>query len=91
MKALGAVDACALYDREASRFGDFHFVCTIHTMQSAVLIKKLEKNGWVLRSVKGSHHVYVHPTRPGHLTVPHPRKDLGMGLVHKLLKAAGLK
>jgi predicted RNA binding protein YcfA (HicA-like mRNA interferase family) len=60
-------------------------------MQSAELIKKLEKNGWVLRSVKGSHHVYVHPTRPGHLTVPHPRKDLGMGLVHKLLKAAGLK
>jgi predicted RNA binding protein YcfA (HicA-like mRNA interferase family) len=44
-----------------------------------------------LRSAKGSHHVFTHPERPGHLTVPHPRKDLGKGLVHKLLKQSGLK
>ncbi|WP_317202929.1 type II toxin-antitoxin system HicA family toxin, partial [Janthinobacterium sp.] len=30
------------------------------------------KAGWVLRSVKGSHHVYTHPDHPGHVTVPHP-------------------
>ena len=30
-------------------------------------------------------------TLPGHISVPHPRKDLGEGLVHKLLKEAGLK
>ena len=28
---------------------------------------------------------------PGHITVPHPKKDLGKGLVHKILKQAGLK
>jgi predicted RNA binding protein YcfA (HicA-like mRNA interferase family) len=33
-----------------------------------------------VRSVKGSHHVFTHPSRPGHLTVPHPKKDLGKGL-----------
>ncbi|MBK6741972.1 MAG: type II toxin-antitoxin system HicA family toxin [Hydrogenophilales bacterium] len=60
-------------------------------MDSADLIKQLEHEGWVLRGVKGSHHVYTHPERPGHLSVPHPRKDLGAGLVHKLLKQAGLK
>ena len=46
--------------------------------------------GWVLRGVKGSHHVYVHPQRPGHVTVPHPRKDLGTGLLKKLLKQTDL-
>ena len=48
------------------------------------------KAGCVLRGVKGSHHVYVHPDRPGHVTVPHPRKDLGTGLLHKLLKLTDL-
>ncbi len=59
-------------------------------MTSAELIKRMLKAGWVLRGVKGSHHVYVHPDRPGHVTVPHPRKDLGAGLVHKLLKQTDL-
>lgn len=45
----------------------------------------------MLRGVKGSHHVFSHPTRGGHISVPHPKKDLGTGLVEKLLKHAGLK
>ena len=61
-------------------------MCIIHIMTSGELIKKMLKAGWVLRSVKGSHHVYTHPDRPGHVTVPHPKKDLGTGLLHKLLK-----
>ncbi len=59
-------------------------------MKSADLIRKLEEDGWTLRGVKGSHHVFVHPEKPGHITVPHPKKDLGTGLVHKLLKQAGI-
>jgi len=33
-----------------------------------------------------------HLIKPGHppLSVPHPKKDLGVGLVHKLRKQAGL-
>jgi len=60
-------------------------------MKSAELIRKLERAGWVLRGVKGSHHIYTHPQRGGHLSIPHPRKDLGAGLIHKLMKVAGLK
>jgi predicted RNA binding protein YcfA (HicA-like mRNA interferase family) len=63
----------------------------IHNMQSKELIKMLEADGWVLRGAKGSHHVFTHPDKPGHLTVPHPKRDLGAGLVHKILKQAGLK
>ncbi len=66
-------------------------VVTITTMRSSDIIKLLETDGWVLRSVRGSHHVFNHPTRTGHISVPHPKKDLGTGLVHKLLKQAGLK
>ena len=41
--------------------------------------------------VVGSHHIFKHPTKPGHISVPHPKADLGKGLIHKLLKQAGLK
>ncbi len=66
-------------------------VCIIHIMNSAELIRKLERAGWVLRGVKGSHRIYTHPQHGGHLSIPHPRKDLGAGLLHKLMKQAGLK
>lgn len=60
-------------------------------MKSKNLIKLLEQKGWALRTVKGSHHVYTHPILPGHISVPHPKKDLGAGLIAKLLRQAGLK
>ncbi|MCI2808439.1 type II toxin-antitoxin system HicA family toxin [Eoetvoesiella caeni] len=60
-------------------------------MKSKDVIRQLEQNGWVLRNVKGSHHVYTHRILPGHISVPHPKKDLGAGLVAKLLRQAGLK
>lgn len=71
---------------------DFHYpVVTITTMNSKQIIKQLEADGWTLRSVRGSHHVFTHPAKPGHICVPHPKQDLGMGLVYKLMKQAGLK
>lgn len=60
-------------------------------MKSAELIKELEAHGWTLDRVRGSHHVYKHPDNPNIITVPHPRKDLGKGLVSSLRKLAGLK
>ncbi|MDO9142233.1 MAG: type II toxin-antitoxin system HicA family toxin [Methylobacter sp.] len=60
-------------------------------MNSAELIKRLQNDGWMLRGVKGWHHVFTHPAKPGHISVPHPRKNLGVGLVNKLLKQADLK
>lgn len=62
----------------------------ITTVNSKALIKLLEKDGWTERGCKGSHHIFTHPTKPGHISVPHPKRDLGVGLTHKLLKLAGL-
>jgi predicted RNA binding protein YcfA (HicA-like mRNA interferase family) len=60
-------------------------------MNSVDLIRQLEREGWLLAKVRGSHHVFRHPSRPGHVSVPHPRKDLGKGLTRQLMKLAGLK
>jgi predicted RNA binding protein YcfA (HicA-like mRNA interferase family) len=62
----------------------------MRTMKSAELIRELHHAGWVLDRVRGSHHVFRHPQRPGRIVVPHPKKDLGVGLVPAIRKQAGL-
>ncbi len=59
-------------------------------MKSADLIRLLEADGWTLDRVRGSHHVFRHPTQPGIVVVPHPKKDLGTGLIAAIRKQAGL-
>jgi predicted RNA binding protein YcfA (HicA-like mRNA interferase family) len=59
-------------------------------MKSSDLIRELQKAGWRLDRVRGSHHVFKHPVRAGHVVVPHPKKDLGPGLVGAIRKQAGL-
>lgn len=59
-------------------------------MNSADLIRQLKKAGWRLDRVRGSHHVFTHSERGGHVTVPHPKKDLGKGLVAAIRKQAGI-
>ena len=59
-------------------------------MTSADLIREMQKAGWRLDLVNGSHHVYKHPERPGIVVVPHPKKDLGLGLVKAIRKQAGI-
>ena len=60
-------------------------------MSSKEIIKMLEKDGWKLRRVEGSHHHFKHPDKKGIVTVPHPKKDLPSGTVNSILKQAGLK
>jgi predicted RNA binding protein YcfA (HicA-like mRNA interferase family) len=62
----------------------------IHTMKGADLIRELVKAGWALDRVRGSHHVFKHPSRPGIVVIPPPKKDLGRGLVAKIRKLAGI-
>lgn len=63
----------------------------IHIRNSRDLIKVLVANGWTLTRIRGSHHVYKHPIKSGHITVPHPKKDLGQGIVKSILKQAGIE
>ncbi len=59
-------------------------------MTSADLIKEMRRAGWQLDRVNGSHHILKHPLRPGIVVVPHPKKDLGHGLVKAIRRQAGL-
>lgn len=60
-------------------------------MNSAALIKEMKKAGWIEVRVRGSHHQFRHPDHGHSVTVPHPKKDLGKGLVAAIRKQAGLK
>ena len=59
-------------------------------MTTADIIKQLKAAGLELNRVKGSHDIYKHPVLGGHICVPQPKKDLGTGLVKKLMKQANL-
>jgi predicted RNA binding protein YcfA (HicA-like mRNA interferase family) len=60
-------------------------------MKSADIIKKLEKDGWKLVRITGSHHHFKHVSKPGLVTVPHPKKDIKAGTLNSIFKQAGLK
>jgi predicted RNA binding protein YcfA (HicA-like mRNA interferase family) len=63
----------------------------MNSMSGKELAKLLERNGWVLLRVKGSHHVYIKSGNPSRISVPiHGNKDLKIGLLRNLLKTAGL-
>jgi predicted RNA binding protein YcfA (HicA-like mRNA interferase family) len=51
----------------------------------------LKDDGWVLHNVRGSHDQFKHPTKPGKVTVPHPKRDIPIGTFHSILKQAGLR
>lgn len=55
------------------------------------IIKQIEADGWVLIGTTGSHRHYKHPTKPGKVTVPHPKHDLPKGTLNSIKKQAGLK
>lgn len=60
-------------------------------MNSAILIRQIKADGWFLIHTVGSHQQFKHPSKPGKVTVPHPKKDLPIGTVRSILKQAGLK
>ena len=43
----------------------------------------------MLRNVRGSHHNFVHPDRPGVTTIQHPRKDIPTGTLRNIFRQAG--
>jgi predicted RNA binding protein YcfA (HicA-like mRNA interferase family) len=46
-------------------------VVTAPTVNSKAPVKLLEHQGWTLLANKVSHHIFVHSTRGGHISVPH--------------------
>lgn len=55
------------------------------------IIKQLQANGWYEVRCVGDHHQYKHPTKPGLVTVPHPKKDFPVRTIKSIERQAGLK
>ncbi|MEM1191537.1 MAG: type II toxin-antitoxin system HicA family toxin [Pseudomonadota bacterium] len=58
-------------------------------MDSKQLIKKLKAEGWIKVGGKGDHEKFKHPSKPGHVVVPHPRKDFPKGTLRSIYRQAG--
>jgi predicted RNA binding protein YcfA (HicA-like mRNA interferase family) len=61
-------------------------------MKVREVIKLLRDDGWVHRTTRGSHRQFIHPTKPGKVTVAgKPSVDIPPGTLNNILKQAGLK
>ena len=66
-------------------------MCISVAMNSRDIIKALEADGWVEVAQKGSHKQFRHPTKPGRVTVPHPKRDFPIGTLRSVEQQSGLK
>ncbi|WP_311985866.1 type II toxin-antitoxin system HicA family toxin [Pseudomonas bharatica] len=41
--------------------------------------------------IRGSHHHFKHPVKPGRVAVPHPKIQLPVGTLSSILRSARLK
>ncbi len=56
------------------------------------LARALEEQGWTLRRIRGSHHIYAKPGERCIITLPiHGNKSLKPGLCRAVLKMAGIE
>ncbi|MCO5315809.1 MAG: type II toxin-antitoxin system HicA family toxin [Solirubrobacterales bacterium] len=54
-------------------------------------IAALEKDGWYVKRVRGSHHVMRHPDIPDAIPVPvHGNREIKRGTLSSILRVAGL-
>jgi predicted RNA binding protein YcfA (HicA-like mRNA interferase family) len=51
------------------------------------VIARLKADGWVLDRVQSSHHHFKKAGVPEIATVPHPKKDLSLGLVKSIYES----
>ncbi len=56
------------------------------------IIRRIEDDSWFLVRIRGSHHHYKHPTKPGIVTVAgKPLDEIKPGTLNNILHQAHLK
>lgn len=53
---------------------------------SRELIKLIQKDGWELVRIEGSHYHFKHQLKKGIVTIPHPKKNLPIATIKSILK-----
>ena len=59
-------------------------------MIQVILSGSLKQISWRHVGTSGSHHHFKHPTKPGIVTVPHPKKDIPRGTLASIERQAGI-
>jgi len=55
------------------------------------MCRLIEKNGWLLRRINGSHHIYSKPGERKVISIPvHGSKSLKPGLASRIARDAGV-
>jgi predicted RNA binding protein YcfA (HicA-like mRNA interferase family) len=60
-------------------------------VNSREIIRAIERDGWRHVRTTGDHWHFKHPTKPGLVTVPHPKKNIAQGTLRSIEKQAGVK
>jgi predicted RNA binding protein YcfA (HicA-like mRNA interferase family) len=60
-------------------------------MNSRMIIKMFEKDGWYKADQSGAHIQFRHPSKKGRVTVPHPKKDIPIGTIKSIERQSGIK
>ncbi len=66
------------------------YMSKLSSMNPKKIIKILEKNGFVLDRVKGSHKIYYNEKTNKRVVVPFHKKDLPIGTLFEILRQAGI-
>jgi len=56
---------------------------------SREIVRRLLADGFLLVSMRGSHHKYRHADSGKTVILPHPRKDIPVGTVRSIYRQAG--
>ena len=60
-------------------------------LKPRAVMRSLEKVGFALVRITGSHHLYEHPSRPGRIVpVPLHNRDIKRDTLHNIIKQAEL-
>jgi predicted RNA binding protein YcfA (HicA-like mRNA interferase family) len=55
------------------------------------LVRLIREDGWYLAEIRGSHHQFRHPAKPGRVTIAgHGNDDVAIGTLKSVLRQAGL-
>ena len=60
-------------------------------MTARELEKLITKAGWIHKNTKGSHKQFVHPNKPGKITIPQHRGDISIDTAKRIMLAAGIE
>ena len=59
-------------------------------MKPGEMEKLILADGWMFKNQEDSHKNYIHPTKPGKVTIPFHKKDLPKGTENSIKRQAGV-